>query len=166
MPIKASGPIADLQRALSILSNTNQSIPKLAADGIFDQSTKNAVLAFQRLAGINPTGEVDLQTWEALFEEARIEEERIKDAERLIIFKNPADEIKFSDSGEQVFFLQTLLWALSNTYSNLLNVDITGIYDQKTKDSVENFQRLNNLSITGNVTKQTWDSIAKTYNAL
>ena len=44
------------------------SIPILSEDGVFGESTENAVLTFQRSVGLNPTGVIDVTTWERIAE--------------------------------------------------------------------------------------------------
>lgn len=43
-------------------------IPTVTEDGVFGGNTENAVLAFQRNVGLNPTGVIDVTTWERIAE--------------------------------------------------------------------------------------------------
>lgn len=55
-----------LEVMLAYLSAQFPNIPPIEAEGIFDADTRNAVIAFQNMEGLNPTGVVDENTWNAL----------------------------------------------------------------------------------------------------
>ncbi len=55
-----------LQSILTQLSNENSTITKPDHNGILDDSTSQALAAFQLLAGLPPTGELDRITWKYL----------------------------------------------------------------------------------------------------
>ncbi len=55
-----------LQSILTQLSNDNPSINKPEHNGVFDDPTSEALAAFQFLAGLPPTGELDKITWKYL----------------------------------------------------------------------------------------------------
>ena len=63
-----------MQTYLNVISSRYQSIPKVTEDGIFGGDTENAVLAFQRAARLNPTGVIDVSTWERIVELYNFEE--------------------------------------------------------------------------------------------
>lgn len=58
--------IKDLQRYLILIAENDPRIPKTSVTGYFGNITMNAVLAFQRLYGLRPTGQVDVVTWNAI----------------------------------------------------------------------------------------------------
>lgn len=58
-----------LQYMLSVLSEYIPSIPPLSVDGIFGQATRAAVLAAQRRFGLPETGSVDVNTWDAIYDQ-------------------------------------------------------------------------------------------------
>ena len=55
-----------LQSILTQLSKENQSIGKPEHNGVLDDTTSQALAAFQLLAGLPPTGELDRITWKYL----------------------------------------------------------------------------------------------------
>ena len=57
-----------MQTYLNAISSRYPSIPPLNEDGIFGPSTEQAVLSFQRSLGLNPTGQLDVSTWERIVE--------------------------------------------------------------------------------------------------
>lgn len=55
-----------LQEYLLKLSEVYPEIPTVTVNGIFGTATRDAVIAFQSLFGLNPTGIVDALTWDAI----------------------------------------------------------------------------------------------------
>lgn len=55
-----------IQEYLNYISDTYTQIPKLTVDGIFGPGTQTAVLAYQNLFGIEPTGIVGLETYNSI----------------------------------------------------------------------------------------------------
>ncbi len=61
--------VEQLQYMLSVLSNFIPEISAPGTSGTFDSATRQAVLAFQRWAGLSPTGLVGETTWNRLYRE-------------------------------------------------------------------------------------------------
>ncbi len=59
--------VVTLQYLLNVIAQYNPAIPAPAQDGIFGSETRQAVVAFQRAAGLTPDGIVGAQTWQALY---------------------------------------------------------------------------------------------------
>ena len=55
-----------LQAMLTQLSNNHAAIDKPGFNGVIDQETMNSLAAFQKLAGLTQTGELDKITWKHL----------------------------------------------------------------------------------------------------
>ncbi len=55
--------VRDLQTYLSLIGRNITAIPEIPVTGYFGEQTENAVLTFQRLFGIQPTGAVGPVTW-------------------------------------------------------------------------------------------------------
>ena len=60
--------VALLQYLLAVVSQFYVSLPGVAVDGVFGEETRQAVIALQRDAGLEPTGRVDRETWDVLVE--------------------------------------------------------------------------------------------------
>lgn len=59
-------PVSSLQYMLSQLSRTYRFLPQLVVDGVFGERTLEAVMRFQKEAGLPVTGTVDQATWNAI----------------------------------------------------------------------------------------------------
>ncbi|MGD9569732.1 MAG: peptidoglycan-binding protein [Sedimentibacter sp.] len=55
-----------IQEALSYIALVIPTIPPITVNGIFDENTEKAVIAFQTMFGLEPTGIVDESTWNEL----------------------------------------------------------------------------------------------------
>jgi peptidoglycan hydrolase-like protein with peptidoglycan-binding domain len=55
--------VRQMQDQLNVISGSYPLIPKIAADGIFGQRTKEAVEVFQEIFNLPITGVVDFATW-------------------------------------------------------------------------------------------------------
>ncbi len=60
--------VRQLQFMLRVLSEYITDIPPVREDGIFGTETRNAVIAFQKFAGLQADGIVGPQTWSALYD--------------------------------------------------------------------------------------------------
>ncbi len=58
--------VATMQEYLAYIAQTYTEIPAPSVTGIFGQETANAVLAFQRLFGLDPSGVIGANTWDAI----------------------------------------------------------------------------------------------------
>ncbi len=56
-------PVRTIQQQLNSISNNYPAINKIAVDGLYEQSTVNAVKKFQEIFGLSQTGIVDYATW-------------------------------------------------------------------------------------------------------
>lgn len=63
-----------MQSYLNEISRRYPSIPLVSVDGVFGGDTEQAVLAFQRAVRLNPTGVIDVSTWQRIVELYNFEE--------------------------------------------------------------------------------------------
>ena len=75
--------VRQLQYMLSVLSSYIPEVPPVAVDGIFGSQTRAAVLAAQRRFNLPETGNVDLLTWDEIYDQfSGIENTSLRNAER------------------------------------------------------------------------------------
>lgn len=74
--------VRHLQYMLSVLSEYIPEIPPLNIDGIFGPATRSAVVAAQNFFGLPVTGQVEENTWDAIYEQfSGIETRSLRNAE-------------------------------------------------------------------------------------
>ena len=156
-----------LQTYLRQLSYHDKDIPPVSIDGRYDSATADAVRAFQRKYDLAVNGEVDLATWELLKKKYDESVLAHSPSERLEIFPAYPDGYSYGPETKDfgVSILQYMLGELSRLYS-FDDIEINGVYDAPTRQSVTEFQIMNGLSPSGRVDRQTWDKMASQYNRL
>ena len=158
--------VTNLQRYLRQLSYGDDTLTQPPIDGVFDTVTRKALTEFQVKNNLSPTGIADRTTWELLFALYLKSISTHSPSKRPYIFPTNAigNILKLGDASFYVTALQFMLRELSKNYGELLNIDITGIYDADTSAAVKQFQTINALSETSVTDKETWDRIVDSYN--
>ena len=133
--------IREIQKYLHFISDrVTQAVPRIAIDGIFGDETREAVIQFQRYAGINEGGEVDFETFELLFKEysnARL----LYEAEDYFI-----DEMLFpfkkGDMGREILYINLMLDELGKIFPEIPRVDIKPYFSLSTENAVKEIRSI------------------------
>lgn len=160
--------VYEIQRYLWVLFENGEPIPPVLPDGYFGESTKAAVEAYQRLAGLPITGKVDHATWDAIFGSYLYAVYERKRSCGIYPFETRLEGgcLTAGDCCDVVYILQVILQTLGERYAEMQEQPINGIYDETTARNVAIFQRKNTLFPTGEVDKDTWNRLAEAYNHL
>lgn len=78
----------------------------------------------------------------------------------------PGEVLTIGSAGRDVRSIQEQLFRIRQTYSNIPELSIDGIYGEETQASVEAFQRIFDLPVTGDINYSTWYKISQIYVAL
>lgn len=159
--------IRNLQRYLRQLSFFDRDIPTVPIDGIFDSSTKEALTAFQRKYGLEPSGTANIETWNALYAAYLSSIDQNSPPLPLPLFpREPQDyAILLGAESFLVMAVQYILneLAILNGGADTLPITQTGVYDDDTENAVKKFQEQNGLRSTGNTDMQTWNMMVKLF---
>lgn len=123
---------------------------------------KEDVCEFQRENGLRVTGELDLATFERLvdlYEGMKIECGNFA----AIPMGKKCDFIK---NRYNIMNLQIIINEISELFSNLIPLELTGEYDKQTKAAVMELQEIFGLPSNGIVSKPFWNILTKTKGAL
>ena len=160
--------IRQIQRALRILHKNGEDIPIVFEDGIFGEETERAILAFRTQNGLVPNGIVDYDTWVLLMESAN--EYIRKNAEPFPIFPYVSDEessVLPEEEGKAIWFLQAMLIAIGEKYSGTDGVELNGKNDEATRNAIKYIHKCEEgESCDGALTRKTWNSVARLFNAI
>ena len=163
----SSPQVAILQYYIDYISAYYDTIPSVDIDGVFGEATRNAVLAAQATFGLTRDGIVGAQTWNAISNayQGIIRRIPVQFADGNIV---PYQGIVLRQGAESdtVRILQEYLDFISQYISEIPSVSPTGYFGPRTQQSVEAFQRLYGLPVTGYVEAVTWASIADLYSDL
>lgn len=157
--------IYELQYMLRKISQINGDIPLLNTDGIYGEDTREAVRAFQSQNGLAATGEVDKETWDAIFEMYKEAVYSASRGEPIYPFPFPSYVSKAGERSDIIILAQLVLSALSVVYDDFEDIAITGENDEKTVAALKRFQGYHGLPQTGMLDKRTWDAAAKSFNS-
>ncbi len=152
--------ILELQKYLNAISYDHPEIPCVIPTGVYDQKTQDAVRAFQKFCHLTETGETNQATWDKIVSVYR--EDLDMPPQPLEAF--PVKKNTVLRPGAHCFtisVIQAILFALSQKYSNLPTVRLTGSYDADTVRAVQLFQKMCALPVTGDVDCATWNMLAQ-----
>ena len=156
-----------LQYYLDYLSAYYDTIPPLSVDGVFGEATRNAVLAAQAAFDLPQDGVVGENTWRA-----------IVDAYYGIVRRIPVSYVEGNTipfggtvlrqgmESEAVRVLQEYLSFISDYFPEIPDVTPTGYFGPQTLASVEAFQEVVGLPVSGLVNAVTWGAITDLYSDL
>ena len=154
--------VREIQEALRLLSFYDPRLKPIAVDGVYSSQTSEAVRIFQALNGLDPTGDVDSATWEALRDNAAVRRSVLPSA--LNTFPHRDYVLHPNETNVTAAFIQLILQELSMFYDNIQEVGTSGVYDTQTVKEIQHIQRLHRLEVDGNVDIATWNVLATMFN--
>jgi len=164
-PGDTGGDVQVLQYLLALISVFNPYIPEVDITGVYNENTRNAVLAIQSENSLPETGVVNAETWEYIYSQAAGNAGVVLGSGGVVTEPFPGEILRAGSRGDPVRTLQDYLNTLS-VYSGVFPVEVTGIYGVSTARSVSGFQRRFGLPVTGEVDRATWDEISAKYREL
>lgn len=159
-----------IQTMLNRISRDYPAIPKVQpVDGIFGESTEQAVIKFQQIFSLTPDGIVGSATWYKLvFLYVGVLElaELVSEGQTFYANAIPlefSDVVAPGDTGDQVRVIQYLLSVVSEFYSNVPRVAVDGIYGPATRQAVLAVQQMAGLPQDGIMGERTWQALYLLY---
>ncbi len=133
--------------------------------GIYDEATRNAVIAFQTLYGLPATGIVNDATWNYLYDDyLGIIRSLSPEQAGTAVIPFPGTFLTLGFEGPAVTQLQEFINTASALYPTIPEVPVTGIYDDDTRDAVYAVESTFGLPIDGITGPLVWDTLADIYN--
>ncbi|MBE7032114.1 MAG: hypothetical protein E7401_04025 [Ruminococcaceae bacterium] len=157
--------VYELQTYLRYISRYIDGIPQINPDGIYGPETIDAVKAFQRKNGLPPTGTADYETWTRIVE-VYDDLSRQKGLPHLVsVYPLEIPHLKEGDNFEEIYVLQIMLRRIAKIFKNITMPELTGIYDEKTREAVRDFSWLYGKESSSTVDRELWNILTDTYNA-
>lgn len=159
--------VYNLQYFISYVSQFYETIPAVAIDGVYGESTRAAVEAVQRTFGLPVDGVVGERTWNELYRAYTGIVNTIP-LEYVEGFTVPYGGVplRIGADSESVRLLQQYLNYIANTYPKIPQINPTGYFGPRTQEAVIAFQNLAGITPTGVVSATTWTAITELYNVL
>lgn len=159
--------VRTIQYYLNVLAYFNGNLVSPPIDGVYGESTAQAVRQYQQYYGLPVTGEVDLQTWVSITGTYNdilnsLPPEYTEGKAKLY----PGYFLSQGMSGDDVRNLQTYLAAIGRNIQQIPEISVTGYFGSETRNAVATFQRLYGIPSNGTVGPVTWNAIAQQYDAL
>lgn len=151
-----------LQYYLAVIGYFAPSVPVITPDGVFGTETRDAVYAFQLLAGLPQDGVVGAQTWDLIYESYIGILRTLPEAQAVALY--PGYVITQGASGEAVAMIQQHLNEIGRVYTTIPRVMQTGYFGTETRRAVLEFQRIFGLRQTGYVGLLTWNKLLSVYD--
>lgn len=158
-----SSPVSSLQYMLRQLSKTYQWLPELVVDGVYGERTLEAVMCFQREAGLPVTGTVDQATWDAIRNCWMQQEARESYSRATRIFPSEGIQVHEGNSKEYMIVPQTMFNVLSRHFEGITPCQADGNHGPASADNVRWLQKAAGLPVTGCMNKATWDALSHLY---
>lgn len=155
--------IFELQSYLRNISRADSDIKRVVPDGIFGEETTASVKSFERKYGFEQTGVVDYERWTKI----KQENDRV-----VFLFSEPRQvaqislsdlPLRLGDKGNIIYHLKTMLLYLGQKHQNFKSLTVNNIFDEETRDSVRQWQRVIRVEDNGEVDKITWNYLADYY---
>lgn len=154
--------VLSTKNALNAISVNFTAIPKIyPVNSEFDESLEAAVREFQNIFNLSVTGIIDKATW---YEIRKIYASVRKLAEITAEMPQPEaippiEVIEYFEVVPIVQLVQYFLNVLSAYYDSIPAVDINGMLNIQTRNSIREFQKTFNLPVTGDIDNETWTTM-------
>jgi peptidoglycan hydrolase-like protein with peptidoglycan-binding domain len=149
-------PIRSLQTMLRVLAENDSRLPPVVPDGIYGPTTMHAVTAFQRQNGLPVTGIVDQKTWDTIVEVYEIAIIQVDKAQPIEILLDSGQVFRDGSASPYIYLLQSMLTQLSNDHPSITSPGHSGMMDESTVQSLQDFQKLAGLPENGEFDKVVW----------
>ncbi len=163
--------VRTIQVELNRIANNYPAIPKIIpANGIYGESTSEAVRVFQSVFGLPQTGIVNKATWyqikfifTAVKRLAELTSEGLSQSEVELVFP---EQLQRGDYGQPVRALQYYLNVIAFFNPEIPSVESTGVFGEQTEAQVRAFESFYGLNPDGIVDFNTWQLIQRIYDQI
>ena len=156
-------PVSSLQYMLGQLARTYKFLPRLVVDGVFGERTLEAVMRFQREAGLPVTGTVDQATWNAIRDSWLAQQARESYARAARMFPSEGVQVREGETREYLIVPQTMFNILARQFEGITPCQADGSNGPVSADNIRWLQRAAGLPQTGCLDTATWDALSHLY---
>ena len=163
--------VRTIQIELNRIAQNYPAIPRIfPANGIFGESTVEAVMKFQSVFGLPVSGIVNKATWykiKYIFTAVKHLSELTSEGLTQDEISRPwGDDLKRGDRGQRILSLQYYLNVIAYFNPEIPSVTINGVFDSATENQVKAFESFYGLNPDGIVDFRTWALITSIYSQI
>lgn len=155
--------VKSLQHMLNYLSRTMGTIPRLAETGVFDESTLEAVMIYQRDFGLPVTGVVGQETWDSITAHYYQSIFQFGTPPLLSVVPSGVGSVGAFERSSELLIVQAMLTSLQKVITNFKPVELNGINSDSTTENLKSIQSLAGLLRNGTLDRATWAILAALY---
>ena len=156
-------PVSSLQYMLRQLSRTYHSLPQLVVDGVFGERTLEAVMRFQKEAGLPVTGTVDQATWDAIRNCWLRQQAKDSYSRATRIFPSEGIQVHEGETKEYLIVPQTMFNILAKQFEGIAPCEADGCNGPASAENIRWLQKAAGLPETGCLDTSTWDALSHLY---
>lgn len=161
--LRFDSPIHNLQVFLRAISTRYKDIPTVVPDGVYGETTKDAVLAFQKQFNLDQTGTADNSTWDRIVDVYKEIEYASSDPRWVRIYPEHGLRADSNSYTPTIYVIQTMMAALAERFDNIPMPSVNGILDTPTSETIKSIQIASGLNPDGNITRIFWDYLSVIY---
>ena len=143
-----ANPVSSLQYMLRQLSATYQFLPRLVVDGVFGERTLEAVMRFQREAGLPVTGVVDQATWNAIRDAWLSQQSKTSYSRPTRIFPSEGIQVHEGETKEYLIVPQTMFNILAKQFEGIAPCEADGCNGPASAENIRWLQKAAGLPQT------------------
>ena len=136
---------------------------QLAADGVYGERTLEAVMRFQKEAGLPVTGRVDQTTWNAIRDAWLAQRARTSYSRATRIFPSEGIQVQEGATKEYLIVPQTMFNILARKFQGITTCEADGCNGPATAANIRWLQRAAGLPATGCMDTSAWDALSHLY---
>lgn len=153
-----------IQFALNVLSAYYPTIQGVAITGVFDEQTREQVIAFQKAMNLEPTGAVDRETFNSLTSNLfGILNTLPPESVFLPRLRWPGIVFYPGDESPSIYLIQEMLSYISLIVPTIPYIEPNGVLDEETQRAVRSFQSMQGIEPNGIIDENTWNAIVEIY---
>ncbi|MCQ2405503.1 MAG: peptidoglycan-binding protein [Clostridia bacterium] len=170
-PGDAGETVQQKQIQLNRISRNYPAIPKInPPNGIYLETTAEAVRTFQKVFGLAQTGIIDKATWYKIsYLYTGVKRLSELDSEGIALEELPVQFTQTTGlgaTGDSVRTIQYYLEVIALFYEAVPFTEISGTYTEETAEAARAFQQTFGLPVTGQVDLATWRELQNVYNGI
>ncbi len=156
--------VQELQTYLRTISQKDERVPPVVVDGVFGETTAEAVKASQKCAHLPESGCVDFATWNAIVHAAKQAEKQTVAPLSVQPYTHQTPPLCEGDHEEIVPFVKCMFDGLCHRFVNFKEEPPNDEMTPVTCQNVREIQRICGQPTSGVLDEAAWNALAHAYN--